>query len=107
MSQGLPSCFHLVFIGPVSALANFHHALFFSPQKTAAPHRQAAANDLSVLTATSSHRDKRKLASHEVAGLAPANHRVLKGRRKTSADSFVPRGTNLFLSADTSNFVAG
>src|SRR5882724_8953162 len=33
----------------------------------------------------SSRRDNWKLASHNVAELAPANHRVLKGRRETFA----------------------
>jgi hypothetical protein len=36
---------------------------------------------------------RRKLASYEVAGMSPANHRVLKGRQE---NSIVPCGTNSF-----------
>jgi hypothetical protein len=52
-------------------------------------------------------KERRKLASHIVAGLAPANHRVLKGRRKMSASFHRPSRDEFILSADTSHFVAG
>jgi len=52
-------------------------------------------------------KERRKLASHIVAGLAPAKPPVLKGRRKTPAIFHRAIRHKFISSAATSHFVAG
>jgi hypothetical protein len=50
-------------------------------------------------------KERRKLASYEVAGTLSANHCVLKGRRKNTIQR--PLRYEFILFTDTSHFVAG
>ena len=80
-----------------SAKSNLQEAFCLSAKNCKATVVTDYAGNFSI----SSRRDNRKLASHNVAGNTPTNHRVLKGRWKTFAQFHrALRHENYFFRAD-------